>query len=306
MNMKRVRDGVMGLIVGDALGVPVEFYTRERLKQYPVRVMRGYGVNHLPSGTWSDDSSMLICTMLAMEQQYPLDYDLVMRYFIEWLNEGKYTPYGKAYGVGNTCFKAIMRYGEYEALECGGKSEYDNGNGSLMRILPAAYYALKHKLTYEQMMTLAHELSSLTHAHKRSQIACGIYTSIAYSLLLDKEISDGIIKAFRYYLALPEYKEELNHFRRIIEPNFTKLKEKDIRSTGYVVDSLEAALWCLQTTKNYKACELKAVNLGDDTDTIAAIAGGLAGILYGYYDIPDEWLEVIAKREWLEKICKIF
>jgi hypothetical protein len=103
----------------------------------------------------------------------------------------------------------------------------------------------------------------------------------------------------RYYDS-PEYK----HFERLLDDNFDKLKRDDIRSTGYVIDTLEAAVWCLLTTNSYKECVLKAVNLGDDTDTVAAVAGGLAGALYGLEGIPQEWLDTLIKREYIEAMCE--
>ena len=97
---------------------------------------------------------------------------------------------------------------------------------------------------------------------------------------------------------------EFDHFKRIFADDFEALPEEKIKSTGYVVDTLEAALWCLLTTESYRECVLKAVNLGGDTDTVAAVAGGLAGALYGIEGIPEEWLNTLIKREYIEEICE--
>src|SRR6056297_1510541 len=294
---------IMGLCVADAMGVPVEFLSRDKLKENPVTGMRGYGTFNLPPGTWSDDSSLTLC--LADSLCRGLDYRDKMENFSKWLHEGEFTPHGEAFDIGNGTYKAIMRFGKgTDPLLCGGKEERDNGNGSLMRILPLVFHLRKNYgsefASSGEAMQIICNVSSLTHAHRRSVIACGIYLSIASRLLdgesMDKAVRQGFEKAIEYYKEKEDCKNELSHFKRISEPDFKDLPEKEIRSTGYVVDTLEAALWCLLNTKSYRECVLKAVNLGDDTDTVAAVAGGLAGIRYGYENIPEECSIWLARR----------
>nr|HQI17037.1 ADP-ribosylglycohydrolase family protein [Bacillota bacterium] len=152
-----------------------------------------------------------------------------------------------------------------------------------------------------------HNVSSLTHAHKRSLIACGIYCSIAAMLMgsteLSTAVSFGISKAVEFYRRHEEYSDELSHYERLNNKSFASVPMEDIKSSGYVVDTLEAAAWCLLNTNDYKECVLTAVNLGEDTDTVAAAAGGLAGLYYGYGSIPQEWLSVIVRRGYIEGIC---
>jgi len=213
------------------------------------------------------------------------------------------------FDVGIATRKALHRFRKgTEPLKCGGTSEQDNGNGSLMRILPLAFYC---KSTEDKaFMDIIHNVSSLTHAHKRSQIACGVYLIVARSLLEEsgtKNIIDSRLKKVKeYYGNKKEYAQDLNHYGRLFKKDFSELPEKEIKSSGYVVDTLEAALWCLLNTSNYKDCVLKAVNLGEDTDTVAAVAGGLAGMLYGVDAIPKEWLNQLARREYIEKLCDDF
>lgn len=309
----KIRSGIFGLAIGDALGVPVEFGTRASLKSNPVTNMRGYGTYHQPPGTWSDDTSMTLCLVDALAEG-TMNYKSIMDKFCEWMNNGKYTPYQELFDIGNATRKALLRYGQgYEPLECGGKSELDNGNGSLMRILPMAYYL---RATYgrgskiKDCIEQVHNISKLTHAHIRSQIACGIYVSIAIYLIdeydIKAAIDHGIKEAFDFYLQDARYSSELRHYKRIQDKAFGFLCEAQIKSSGYVVDSLEAALWCLLNTYNYKECVLKAVNLGEDTDTIAAIAGGLAGIAYGMDSFPEEWIHTIAQKSYIEELCSRF
>ena len=302
---------IMGLCVADAMGVPVEFLSRDKLKENPVTGMRGYGTFNLPPGTWSDDSSLTLC--LADSLSRGLDYKDIMENFSKWLHEDEFTPHGEAFDIGNGTYKAIMRFGNgTDPLLCGGKEEGDNGNGSLMRILPLVFYLRKNHgsefTNSGEAMAIIDNVSSLTHAHKRSVIACGIYLSIASRLLdgeaVDKAVSKGLAKAVSYYKNKEDCKAELHHFQRISEPGFKELPESQIRSSGYVVDTLEAARWCLLNTGSYKDCVLKAVNLGEDTDTVAAVAGGLAGIHYGYGSIPGEWLEALVKKDFIIDICE--
>lgn len=307
----KIIDGIMGLCVADALGVPVEFTDREELVNNPVVTMRGYGTHNQPVGTWSDDTSMTLCLVDSLING--VDYDQIMSNFRNWFRFGAYTPYQETFDIGLATQKALIMYERGEQpLKCGGKNEMDNGNGSLMRILPIVYYLrTKYKSFHknEEAMEIIHNVSSLTHAHKRSLIACGIYCMIASNLLdgmsIQKAVEQGVLTAFQYYQN-EEYYKELMHYKRLLGEDFINISIDNIKSTGYVVDTIEASLWCLLNTESYKSCVLKSVNLGDDTDTVAAIAGGLAGIYYGYDKIPTEWLNVIAKRDYIEKLCMQF
>ena len=303
-----ITNAIMGLCVADALGVPVEFMQRSKLKADPVIDMRAYGTYNQPAGTWSDDTSMTLCLLDSLANG--LDYDDIMKKFHQWFDEGAYTPYGETFDVGNATRKAINRYASgTAALECGGKAEGDNGNGSLMRILPILFYLQSQygSEINEEAFDIIHKVSSLTHAHQRSLIACGIYICIASEITqgigLKAAIQTGTQKAMQYYRNNPEFTHELKHYARLENKDFEKLPEEQIKSSGYVVDTLEAALWCLLNTDNYRDCVLKAVNLGEDTDIVAAVAGGLAGLYYGYESIPQEWLAAIAKRDYIEGLC---
>lgn len=306
----KIRSGIFGLAIGDALGVPVEFQMRASLKSNPVTNMRGFGTYHQPPGTWSDDTSMTLCLVDALAEG-TLNNKNIMDKFCEWMTKGKYTPYQELFDIGNATRQALLRYMQgYDPMECGGKSESENGNGSLMRILPMAYYL---RAIYGKRCNIidwieeVHSISKLTHAHARSQIACGIYICIALYLIKEYDIKaaidHGINEAFNFYLQDTKYSFELTYYKRIQDDAFGSLDEAQIKSSGYVVDSLEAALWCLLNTNNYKDCVLKAVNLGEDTDTVAAIAGGLAGIAYGIDSFPEEWISTIAQKDYIEELC---
>ena len=350
--------GILGLAVGDALGVPVEFQSRKSLRQNPVTNMRGCGTYDQPPGTWSDDTSLALCLLDGLTQKglrntddsdLPLpDYTDIMQRFISWRDEGKYTAHDDVFDIGIVTGKALKRFKNgNEPLKCGGTSEHDNGNGSLMRILPIAlYFPAIDKLYHGQgpsscrehyvfLSPYVHDISSLTHAHKRCQVACGLYATIV-RMLLDKSylaklkthtsgychcgscvvidlksaIHSGLEEGKRIYEFLDrdddKYLDELAHYKRLFKRDFATLPEEEINSSGYVVDTLEAALWCLLNTDNYRDCVLKAVNLGNDTDTVAAIAGGLAGVYYGVDAIPKEWLNQLVRANYIKELCEKF
>ena len=165
---------------------------------------------------------------------------------------------------------------------------------ALMRIIPFVLYAPND-------LAFIEKASCLTHAHRRSQIACGVYALILEELLSKRKVTaytEGLRKAADRY----GHESEWIRFTPLLE--IEKRCRDSIRSSGYVVDTLEAALWCLATTDSYRECVLKAVNLGDDTDTVAAVAGGLAGGVYGLEGIPQEWLNSLQRKDYIENLCE--
>lgn len=292
-----ILSGLMGVCVGDALGVPVEFTSRAERDKSPVTSMQGYGTWEQPPGTWSDDSSLTFCLAESLCSGFSLDS--IAQSFWQWYHEGYWTARGEVFDVGNTTFLAIVDWKRgVSPIEAGGKSENSNGNGSLMRILPMAYYY--QKLDFETLIHRTHQVSCVTHAHMRSQLACGIYISIAVRLLqgatLQLAYEEGLQNILKIYSA-PDYASQMSHFQRIISGEIGELPVEQIRSSGYVIDTLEAAIWCLLNSSDYTEAVLKAVNLGGDTDTTAAVTGGLAGIYYGIENIPAEWIEQIARKD---------
>lgn len=310
--MKKVYDGIVGLAIGDAIGVPFEFINRQEIAENPVVSMREFGTHHQPMGTWSDDTSLTLALIDSMIETKSIDYADIMDRFSNWLMYSDYTATGEVFDVGNSTSRAIMNYGRrVNPLECGGVSEYDNGNGSLMRILPIAYFLQKQFTSLmDYQMEIIHNISSLTHRHPVSLIGCGIYINIAIRLMqgersLYESVEEGIKNAFEYYKR--NSWADIRAYERLKElSSFSKLSEIEIESSGYVVHTLEAALWCLLNTDSYAECVLKAVNLGDDTDTVGAVVGGLAGIYYGADKIPKEWMTVLARRQYIEELCEKF
>lgn len=292
--MGKVFDGIAGLVVGDALGVPVEFKQRDT---YHVSTMIDGGIHNQRVGTWSDDSSMTIATIESIGRLGRISLEDIMNNFERWYFERKFTPYGVVFDIGVSTKQAIV------AHRMGDSSKVDvnaAGAGALMRILPVA---LTVGGSMEEKLSIISSVGALTHPSWLSEIACCIYSSVVWNIL------DGMGRYKSIGVAYNTVENRCgkwfdlwDNYERI--PKLSGMDRGLIRSSGYVVDVLEAALWCLVNTDNYRDCVLSAVNLGGDTDTIGAVVGGLAGLLYGVDSIPVEWLNVIPKIEKIKKLCE--
>lgn len=301
----KIYGGLFGFCVGDVLGVPVEFSTREERKKDPIKEMRAYGTYHQPFGTWSDDTSLTICLIDAINRGYSIKR--VAENFANFYEKGYFTPYGEVFDIGNSTRNSIIKIcAGKNPIDCGGRAEIDNGNGSLMRILPIAFYG--EKLNEQEVIKLTEEVSSLTHGHNRSKMACIFYIEFAIQIILGCEKEEALDRtiAFINRNCVKAYSDEFRNFEKILSKKIINVTEDEIKSTGYVIDTLEAVLWTFFHADGYRDTILKAINLGGDTDTIAAIAGGIAGIYYGLNDIPKEWLQSIAKKEELYQIFEQF
>lgn len=314
---EQIKSSIIGFIVGDAIGVPVEFKSRNELKNHPVSTMEEYGTHYQPKGTWSDDSSMVLASINAIVNNHysdsPEGIARSMAYeFVNWYDHAEYTPFGKVFDIGGTTLRAISEFKRNKDISnCGMKSESENGNGSLMRILPAVFYGLSKYKEEKELNDFIFMISSLTHAHAYSKISCLIYSKYIEFLLEYSDKYEAYLKLKEWFKepvkSNPKYSfEDIKPFDRILKEDISKLKEKEIKSSGYVLDSLEATLWAILTTNNYKDAVLKAVNLGDDTDTIGALTGGLAGLIYGYDSIPSEWIDVLQKKEYILELVNKF
>ena len=304
--LRKIKAVMLGHAVGDALGVPVEFCSREELTKNPVTDMRGFGTYPVPAGAWSDDTSMSLATLDSLASG-DVHYNEMMENFGKWYYQKEYTPTGEVFDVGGTCCCEIDNYflGSKNIETCGLTDVNSNGNGSLMRIHSLVLHVYVKNLPFETWRWIIESGSMLTHAHERSILGCLIYSFVLLYLLTCREKS-AVPRALREAKKQLQSNPEFGHYERIFADDFADLPHDAIKSSGYVVDTLEAAIWCLLTTDSYTECVLKAVNLGDDTDTVAAVVGGLAGALYGYDAIPRAWLDTLQKRKYIERICERF
>jgi ADP-ribosyl-[dinitrogen reductase] hydrolase len=304
----RILGGLWGVAVGDALGVPVEFRSRKDREGDPVADLRGYGTHNQPPGTWSDDTSLSLCTIDTLLHNGE-DYQTLGQSFVRWLDAEIWTPHGAVFDVGNTTADAIRRLARgVPPFEAGRDDELSNGNGSLMRILPVAIWFAGRQTA--DAIEAAHRFSALTHRHPRSQVGCAIFCLVVRRLLAGLDAVSAIDDAWKDvsdYTNAEPFASELRAYSRISPASSLKgLRVAEIRGSGYVVDALEASLWCLLNTKSFKQAVLRAVNLGDDTDTSGAITGALAGIRYGLDAIPADWRARLARRGDLEKLFNAF
>lgn len=270
---RTLRDAVYGVAVGDALGVPVEFRARD---SYRIEGMVGGGTYEKPAGTFSDDTSLTLATANSIRICGGIDTDDMRERYRAWLEDGAYVVDGDVFDVGRTTASAL-RAGH------GLDGERDNGNGSLMRAVPLAFV---DGITDVQIEAV----SAITHAHTIAKRACVIYVRLAQRLLTGASVAEVIGAMGERGCAKP--------FERL--PNIASFSRDEISSTGYVVDTLEAALWCLATTDTFEDAVLAAVNLGEDTDTVGAVTGGLAGIVYGIDAIPSAWIGALRGRGIME------
>ena len=305
MTKNTIKSALFGVAVADALGVPVEFKSREEIAENPVTDMVGYGTYNLPPGTWSDDSSLTFCLAEALTEGF--DLNSIAQNFVRWYYDNYWTPHGHVFDIGIATRWAIDRLAQGENPEsAGGRGEDDNGNGSLMRILPLLFYITDKPI--DERFDITQKVSAITHGHIRSVIACFYYLEFAKRIVEGKdkfEIYRNLQTEIPPYLTRRSVEpNETGVFNRLLRGDIHSLSEDQIHSSGYVLHTLEASIWCLLTTDNYREAVLKAVNLGRDTDTTAAVTGGLAGLLYGIDDIPKNWIAQLARKDDIENLIE--
>ena len=310
-------DGVLGFAVGDALGVPVEFMDRDEVRKVHLTEMIGKETPRdfysrwgdlIPSGAWSDDTSMLIAGMDSLsENKAQANYDDIMKRYLSWWHNGAYTSLDVPFGLGGCVAKAMENYLHgVPALDAGASKLEENGNGSLMRIFPFAWYCIENDLSEEDTCKYISDASRITHAHEISQMSCFIYTEFLRELMETKNPLMALehVRSIDY-LQYFERDTVLAH-KQLLNPSFNKIKDDKIKASGYVVDTLESAIYSIINSHNYEESTLTAINMGYDTDTVAGVTGSLAGMLYGKEDIPQRWLDKLRKKDFLEALARKF
>lgn len=301
-----IRSSLVGFAVGDALGAPVKSLNRNFLELIPVTEMLPVGTHHQPAGTWSNNTSMTICLMQSLIDRKRFHYHDIMKNFAKWYLHDEFTATNLAFDIDDTCKRAIENYliGGHP-VKCGLNHHANNGNGSLMRILPVAFVCHNNQITGEKRYELVKNISSLTHAHSVSVLGCLIYTNFVCHLLDGDAPKGAYLKT-----QLDDYsqfeKEEITLYSRILKNEIYRNIKGFIPSCSYVVDTLEAALWSFLTTDSFQDAVLTAVNLGDDTDAIGALTGSLAGIQYGLRSIPRKWRTTLKRGRYLVNLCDQF
>lgn len=294
------KDILLGTAIGDALGLPIQFLEREVVAKNPITTMEGLDQFNIPAGTWSDNTSLSFCLAESLCNGYDLN-DIINK-FTKWMYEDYWTPANETFDINYINYFAIVNLRNNGSPHVAGiDNKRGNRDESLMRILPLVPYILN--MEEENRFRIIKEISSLTYRHSRSILACIALCEFAIQYINLQSVEEAYQAMQQTILQLLKrdmFIEEGIPFERLTGLSYEEFKTialKDIHSTEYVIDTLEASLWCIFNTTSYKDAVLKAVNLGDDTDTVGAITGGLAGIIYGYDTIPPEWLEVLAKKD---------
>lgn len=309
------RNALFGQAVGDAFGVPVEFLSRVDVRKLNLTEMTGSDSKQpinsrwgslIPKGSWSDDTSMTVASMASFIRNHGNpNYDDQMNQFVEWWDYSAYCCLTAPFGLGGNVGASMRRYAlGIPALECGGRQVMDNGNGALMRILPFSLYCIFNGLDVKTTAEVIGNGSAITHGHEISKLCCFIWTEFLRALTLGLGVDGAIARIENLPYQLLFSTDVIRAVPFVTEKKVRKLKETDIKETGYVVDSLYAALYSMMHGHDYESCIRTAVNLGYDTDTNAAITGTAAGILYG--EAPKRWLAALRGKTLLESTAKAF
>ena len=297
----QIKGAIYGLLIGDAVGVPYEFNLPEQLPPYdqidmimPINFQKTYP--KIPFGIWSDDGAQALCLLDSLLYKNKLDPEDFMSRMCNWYQHGYMAVDFEVFDVGIQTAESIRKYLLGTPLNQVAKDdEQANGNGSLMRVLPLAIW---HTGSDEQLIQDAYAQSHVTHAHLRAKVCCALYCLWARSILngfnIESAWNDAVAKLRNYFQDKPENLEQLEFYIRPDE------LEKG-HGSGYVVDCLKSARYALQQP-TYQDVIKTAIALGRDTDTTACVAGGIAGLYYGFDAIPQTWVEQLRGKEILEPL----
>ncbi|MBC7359043.1 MAG: ADP-ribosylglycohydrolase family protein [Desulfacinum sp.] len=296
----RFRGCLLGLACGDAVGTTVEFSPRGTFE--PVTDMVGGGPFRLKPGQWTDDTSMALCLAESLLEREGFDPEDQMRRYVRWWREGHLSATGACFDIGNTVAGALGRFKKTGNPWAGSTDPHSAGNGSIMRLAPVVLFYYPH---WEEAVHYAGESSRTTHGAQECVDACRLLASILCRALDGRPkrevLSGGDGEAGVSRLGIRSEK-----VASIARGDYLEKSVKEIRGTGYVVASLEAALYCFAKTDSFQEAVLMAANLGNDADTTAAVCGQIAGAFYGESAIPQRWLERLAMADLIRSFADRF
>lgn len=289
----RKRGAFWGLATGDALGAPLEFYPRDVLPKV-VDMIAG-GKFKLPAGTWTDDTSMALCLGHSLIYAPNLDPTDLLNRFWDWASNNEYCSQDKAFGFGQNTLRTLMKFYQTGQLKADSTGKRSDGNGSLMRLAPVA---ITHHDNIKEARRIARRQSFATHASIKGADCCELLSMLLCQLFSGRSLLEAI-QQIQSHDVVHSWDAEVQN---IANQNWIGKTRDDISSRGYVIHTLEAALWCVHHTKSFEDALILAVNLGDDADTVGAVTGQIAGALYGMDAIPKRWMDALAKPDMLE-VC---
>jgi ADP-ribosyl-[dinitrogen reductase] hydrolase len=287
----RFRGCLLGLAVGDAVGTTLEFKAPGSFK--PIHDMVGGGPFRLKPGEWTDDTSMALCLATSLVETGGFDPKDQMDRYCLWWKEGYLSSNGTCFDIGNTVSAALRRYGETGNPIAGSTNPHAAGNGSIMRLAPVPMF---YNPDMAGAVHYSAESSRTTHGAPECIDACRLLAGIIFRALTGASKEEILLGESGSFQGEPK-------IATIAKGDYRNKAINQIRGTGYVVESLEAALWCFLQTDTFEAAILKAANLGDDADTTAAICGQVAGAFYGESGIPKKWLDRLVMRQKITELA---
>ncbi|MGZ3745466.1 MAG: ADP-ribosylglycohydrolase family protein [Pseudobdellovibrionaceae bacterium] len=291
----RFRGCLLGLACGDAVGTAVEFKVRGTFK--PVTDMVGGGPFNLNIGEWTDDTSMALCLAASLIERGQFDAKDQMEKYCLWMNTGYMSSNGRFFDIGHATLKALRRFQQTGVPFLGSTDKYSAGNGCLMRLAPIPMFFYPNK---DSVIDMAANSSRTTHAAHECIEASQLFGAILFMALSGGHKEDILLGHGITHL-------DSDALTAIAQGEYRNKKIYEVRGSGYVVESLEAALWCFWHTHTFQGAILQAANLGDDADTTAAICGQIAGAYYGEANIPSHWKKrLVMKNEILSMADKLY
>ncbi|MFN2188208.1 MAG: ADP-ribosylglycohydrolase family protein [Candidatus Promineifilaceae bacterium] len=292
---ERYLGALLGLACGDAVGTTVEFRPRDSFT--PLTDMVGGGPFNLNPGEWTDDTSMALCLAESLLERRGFDARDQAERYCRWKDEGYLSSNGRCFDIGMTVIDALNRFQKTGDPLSGSQHPRSAGNGSIMRLAPIPMYFLNN---IASLISFSAESSKTTHGTKEAVDGCRLFGILVAMALLGKAKRTFPFRDYSAYWANDPLSPKIAD---IAAGKYRDKDETEIRGSGYVVESLEAALWCFYNTESYEEAVLKAANLGDDADTTAAVCGQLAGAYYGRENIPDSWLAKVALGGYIEELA---
>lgn len=290
--IERFRGCLLGLAIGDAVGTTVEFQPRHSFP--PVTDMVGGGPFNLKPGQWTDDTSMALCLATSLIEIGGFDAIDQMNRYCDWFDHGYLSSTGQCFDIGNTVRQALVEYKSSGNPFSGSTHPRSAGNGCLMRLAPVPMFYFPD---FDRILQFSGESSRTTHGATECVDACRLFGAMLFQAFSGASKSEILLSNPPEVVSSPS-------IQGIAKGTYRHKTVSEIQGTGYVVDSLEAALWCFWTTETYGQAILAATNLGDDADTTAAICGQIAGAYYGESGIPKHWLNQITLQQEIAKLAE--
>lgn len=291
--LERYQGCLLGLAVGDAIGTTVEFRPRGSFE--PLKDMVGGGPFNLKPGQWTDDTSMALCLAESLLEKKGFDPADQMQRYVKWYRSGHLSSTGTCFDIGGTTASALLQFEKTGDHFSGAKGHNSSGNGSLMRLAPVPMFFFPDK---DAMLFNSAQSSRTTHGSRECIDACCFFASVLFNAFSDMDKEKVLFDH-------NEIVVQDRNIQDIAKGSYRKKTKFQIQGSGYVVNSLEAALWCFMTTDSYHDAVLEAANLGDDADTTAAICGQIAGAYYGLSDIPNHWISTLAMADHIMNISRM-